>query len=90
MKERKASLSLARSLKAVADKWDIPHGQDSSVLPSAGGLVPAKTPVVCGMGPVGHNLFTPQETVNRISLIQRTLLLAMVLGHEASRGGRKP
>ncbi len=89
MKERRASLSLARSLKTLAEKWEMSFGQDSSVLPSAGGLVPSKTPVVCGLGPVARDLFTPQEAVNRISLIQRTLLLAMYLGQEASRG-KKP
>jgi hypothetical protein len=35
---------------------------------------------VCGLGPVARDLGTPQEAVQRISLVQRTLLLADYLG----------
>ncbi len=76
MKERRHNLGLAKSLGAVAEKWEIPFGQESSVWPSAAGLVPAKVPVVCGIGPTARDLYTPQEAVNRISLVQRTLLVA--------------
>ncbi|MFH1437237.1 MAG: ATP-grasp domain-containing protein [Pseudomonadota bacterium] len=79
MKERRASSALIRELAAVARKWDIPLTRDSSVMPSAGGLVPPKTAVLCGIGPVARDLYTPGEAVNRISLIQRTLLLAQFL-----------
>jgi D-alanine-D-alanine ligase len=82
MKERRHNLGLAKELSAIADKWDIPFGSDSSVWPSAGGLVPAKVPVVCGIGPTSRDLYTPQEAVNRTSLIQRTLLIAQFLAHE--------
>ncbi|MHC4900015.1 MAG: hypothetical protein ACYTGW_23230, partial [Planctomycetota bacterium] len=43
------------------------------------GLVPQDTAVVCGMGPAAVNPFTAQEAVQRISLVQRTLLLAAFL-----------
>ena len=79
MKERRVNNALARALSDVAEKWDIPIVGDSSVLPSAGGLVPPKTPVLCGIGPVARDLYTPSEAVNRISLIQRTLLMAQFL-----------
>ena len=46
------------------------------MLPSAAGLVPPQVPVICGIGPIARDLFTTQEAVNRISLIQRTLLIA--------------
>jgi hypothetical protein len=34
---------------------------------------------VCGVGPVARALYTPDESVDRISLMQRTLLLAEFL-----------
>ena len=76
MNSSRASLKLLKSLSGVAHRWDIPLEQESSVLPSAAGLVPPQVPVICGIGPVARNLFTTQEAVNRISLIQRTLLVA--------------
>jgi len=76
MNSSRASLKLFKSLSAVAQRWDIPLGQESSLLPSAAGLVPPQIPVICGVGPVARDLFTPREAINRISLIQRTLLLA--------------
>ncbi len=76
MNNNRGSLKLFKSLSEVAQHWDIPLEQESSVLPSAAGLVPPQVPVICGIGPVARDLFTPQEAVNRISLIQRTLLVA--------------
>jgi len=70
---------LAKDLKEVADKWDIPLDQESSVWPTIAGLVPESTRVVCGLGPVSKQLYTPQEAVQRISIMQRTLLLAEFL-----------
>ena len=66
-------------LEAVAADWEIPLKRESSVWPSVAGLVPPKTPVIYGIGPVARDLGTPQEAVQRISLIQRTLLLAEFL-----------
>lgn len=79
MKERRNNLHFAKQLTAVAERWEIPFGRDSSVWPSVGGLVPAKVPVVCGMGPTSRDPYTPQEAVNRTSLVQRTLLVAQFL-----------
>jgi D-alanine-D-alanine ligase len=41
-----------------------------------------KTPCLCGMGPVARDLGTPNEAVQRISLVQRTLLLAEFLANQ--------
>lgn len=79
------SLLLAKRLKAVAGEWNIPLNRESSVMPSAGGLVPPKIPVVCGIGPVARDLNTPQEAVNRGSIIQRTLLMAQFLAGEVAQ-----
>ena len=83
MKERRASRVLAESFEKLASKWEIQLKRESSVWPSVGGLVPPKTGVVCGMGPVARDIYTPDESVDRISLIQRTILLAEFLNEQA-------
>ena len=79
MKLSRGNRRLVKDMKEVADKWDIPLDQESSVWPTIGGLVPESTRVVCGLGPVSKQLYTPQEAVQRISILQRTLLLAEFL-----------
>jgi hypothetical protein len=37
---------------------------------------------VCGVGPVARDLYTPHEAVNRISLMQRTLLMVELLAQD--------
>ncbi len=71
--------ALYNDVKMTADTWDIPLATDSSLWPSAAGLVASPTPVLCGMGPVARGLHTSQESVSRISLVQRSLLLAQFL-----------
>jgi D-alanine-D-alanine ligase len=82
MKERPNSLQLSKPLASVAQKWEIALSEESSVVPSVAGLVPDNIPVICGIGPVARDLYTPQEAVNRISLIQRTLLTAEFLAQD--------
>jgi D-alanine-D-alanine ligase len=82
MKERRGSARLAKALDSVAREWEIPWSKDSSLWPSVGGLAPAKTSVICGLGPAAKDLYTPREAVNRVSLIQRTLLLALFLAQK--------
>ena len=82
MKERRNNLQLSKPLAGVAQNWEIAISQESSVIPSVGGLVPDNIPVICGIGPVARDLYTPQEAVNRISLIQRTLLTAEFLAQD--------
>ena len=83
MKERRSTLQLAKQLAQVAKEWEIPSRRESSVWPSVAGSVPAKTACLCGIGPVARDLGTSHEAVQRISLVQRTLLLAEFL----ARGG---
>jgi D-alanine-D-alanine ligase len=75
MRDRAINMRLAKALMAVAEEWDIPLRTESSTRPSVAGLVPSRTGCVCGAGPVAQDLGTPHEAVQRISLIQRTLLL---------------
>ncbi|UCC30068.1 MAG: ATP-grasp domain-containing protein [Phycisphaerales bacterium] len=82
MKERRATIQLAKKLTRIAEEWDITLKRESSVWPSVAGLVPAKTACLCGIGPVARDVGTPHEAVQRISLVQRTLLLAEFLVRE--------
>ena len=79
MVERRKNASLIKQLISIADDWDIPLGSESSLWPSVAGLVPIKASVVCGLGPVAIDLYTSREAVSRISVVQRTLLLAQFL-----------
>lgn len=79
MKDRVANQRLATAILNTAADWGIELRADSSVWPSVGGLVTGQAGVVCGMGPVARDLYTPQEAVQRMSLIQRTLLLTEFL-----------
>ena len=80
MGERRANAELARVLERTANHWEIPLKRESLVWPSVAGLVGDRAACVCGLGPVARDLGTPQEAVQRISLVQRTLLLAEYLG----------
>ena len=82
MKARPKNRKLAKTLSQVAEQWEIPLKQESSLWPSIAGLVPTSSAVVCGLGPVAYQLYTPQEAVQRISILQRTLLLAEFLVQE--------
>jgi D-alanine-D-alanine ligase len=79
MKLRNCNRKLAKQLIDIAEQWDIPIAQESSLWPTVGGLVPKGIGTVCGLGPVARNLYTPNEAVQRISVLQRALLLAEFL-----------
>ena len=79
MRERSANARLLAKLTDIAKRWDIPLKPEFSRWPSVAGLVPADTPCLCGIGPETRDRGTPQEAVQRISLVQRTLLLAEYL-----------
>jgi len=83
MKSRAGNRRLAEALAGVAAHWEIPFECESSLWPSVAGLVPTGTPVVCGLAPVGKDLYQPHEAVSRISIPQRTLLLAEFLARES-------
>lgn len=67
---------------STGDEWELPLKREPSVWPSVAELVPAMTPCLCGVGPVARDVSTPQEAVERISLVERTLLLAQFLAEE--------
>lgn len=79
MPQRPENRELIGRLQAVAAEWEIPFKEDSSLLPSVAGLVPEGVSVLCGIGPAATEASTSQEAVERISVVQRTLLLAQFL-----------
>ncbi len=79
MPARRINNALLKRLRDVAQAWQIPLNTETSLWPSVAGLVPPQVPVICGLGPVAHGLYTGQEALSRISLVQRTLLLAEFL-----------
>lgn len=83
--KRSANEGLVESMRAAATRWDLPFEEDSSLLPSVAGLVPADTAVLCGVGPAATETFTAHEAVERISVVQRTLLMAQFLLAESER-----
>lgn len=89
MTASRGNQQLAKELKYVADKWDIPLDHESSVWPTIAGLVTKPTKVVCGLGPISKQLYTPHEAVQRISLLQRTLLLAEFLMRQLEQTEKK-
>ncbi len=85
MVDRPANQQVVEALESAAATWDIPLDHESSGWPSVAGLVPEPASVVCGVGPVTRDRGTPDEAVQRISLVQRTLLLAEYLIGRAKR-----
>ena len=79
MKERAAGLRLAKALEGVSEGFKLPIDRESSTWPSVAGLVPAKVGCMCGAGPVCREGGTPHEAVQRVSFVQRTLLMAEYL-----------
>jgi D-alanine-D-alanine ligase len=79
MRTKKTGNLQIASLQDIARQWDISLEFEASVLPSAGGLVKQGKPVICGMGPCARDLNTSRECIERVSLVQRTLLFSQYL-----------
>ena len=79
MPERGVSKHMIDAFTQIAERWELPFQTESSLWPSVSGLVNTETPVLCGLGPVCENIYTPQESISRISLLQRTVLLSLFL-----------
>jgi D-alanine-D-alanine ligase len=66
-------------LKEISEEWKLPFGIESSLLPSAAGEISQDIPVLCGLAPASYDMYTPQESIHRGELIQKTLLLTFYL-----------
>ncbi len=73
---------LISQLKRISEDWKLPFGVESSLLPSAAGVIPAGVPVVCGFGPASQDMYTPHECIHRGEFMQRLLLLTLFLLEE--------
>lgn len=82
MTKSSKNAALAAKIKKVAKELGIQMELESSVWPSVAGLVPETVPVVCGLGPVATNLNTSEESVTRLSLVQRILVLTEFLARQ--------
>jgi D-alanine-D-alanine ligase len=85
MPSRRINTKLLKTLRETSEQWDIPLNTETSLWPSAAGFVPTHVPVVCGLGPEARALYTGQEAVSRIGLVQCTLLLAEFLLRSGGR-----
>ncbi len=90
MRERPLNTKLFKELVGLAAERGFTLKRDTSTWSSVAGLVPSKVACVCGVGPVTRDRGTPQEHVLRISLIQRTLLLAEYLAALLQEETTKP
>lgn len=79
MVEQRGNGMMTDELITLAGDWDIPLSTETSLWPSSAGLVFPPVPVLCGLGPVARDLYTAREAVSRMSLVQRTLLMAQYL-----------
>lgn len=70
---------LINEIREIAEKWRIPFDVESTLLPSAAGVVSRECAVICGMAPSSKNLYTPEESVSRTELVQKTLLISQFL-----------
>lgn len=77
--ENKATQAMFKAFQALGAEWEIPLTQGSSLSPSTAGLVPAHIPVLCGLAPMAENLHTSRESVLRMSIVQRILLLTQFM-----------
>jgi D-alanine-D-alanine ligase len=82
MLARPSGAELFEEFSEIASRWEIRLRHESSVWPSVAGLVAEDVPSLCGLGPEARDLGTPHEAVHRISLVERTLLLAQYLIRE--------
>ena len=89
MKDRRANQRLLKQLSNLAAEWEIPITRETSVWPSVAGIVSGKAGTLCGLGPIARDLYTPNEAIQRTSLMQRTLMLAEFLADQSeARSGK--
>jgi D-alanine-D-alanine ligase len=89
MTKRTKNERISKAYKRLAAELEIPLAFESSLFPSVAGLAPASPAVMCGVGPVAYSVFTPDESLSRLSLMQRTLLLARYLLTQVNTSSRK-
>ena len=85
MPETPENAALLEKLNEVADHHGMSFQRTTSSVASLAGLVGASTPCLCGVGPTTQGRGTPGENIERISLIERTLVLAEFLAQDLAK-----
>jgi D-alanine-D-alanine ligase len=79
MMARKENRDFLNEIMEIANEFEISLSHSTSAIPSVAGLVPRGVGVICGLGPLVDSPHTPHESVQRVSLFQRTILLTEIL-----------
>jgi len=79
MQARRENRTFFNEILEIAEELEIPISHSTSAIPSVAGLVPRGVKVVYGMGPLVDAPHTPHESIQRVSLFQRTILLTEIL-----------
>jgi len=79
MQARRENRTFFNEILEIAEELEIPIAHSTSAIPSVAGLVPRGVKVVYGMGPLVDAPHTPHESIQRVSLFQRTILLTEIL-----------
>ena len=82
MLETSAGVRLLEELNESGLAHGVEFQRETSSVASLAGLVDGDVPRVCGVGPAAHQRGTPSESVERISLIERTVVLAEFLARQ--------
>ena len=85
MPETAGGAALLEALNSAGGPHGVEFTRETSSIASLAGLVDDTTPCVCGVGPVVSDRGTPGENIERISLIERTVVLAEFLARELDR-----
>ena len=82
MAEAPENAALLARWNEVADHHSLRFERTTSSVASLGGLVGTSTPSLCGVGPAADSRGMPNESIERISLIERTLVLTEFLAQD--------
>ena len=82
MPETPEGANLLAALNHAGESHGVQFTRETSSIASPAGLVGDGTPCICGVGPVAYDRGTPGENIERISLIERTVVLAEFLAQE--------
>ena len=77
--ESPANEPLTRAVAGVAERWKIPLELGSSAWPGIDGWIPADTSCISGLAPPLRDDGAGVEAVQRLGMVQRTLLLTQLL-----------
>lgn len=82
LNKNKNNNDLANKFIEIAKRSNIELGIESALLPSAAGEIIKSSNVICGLSPGSKSLYTPNESINRRELIEKTLLITEFLMEE--------